>query len=107
MLKKDDPAQQMVYYQVYRRFHSVDIPLTIAQLQAGIGTYNTTQIATPSGAKLSKTIDMMVGKHLDGHVMGRRPPKSSFTRWLTYARSRSCRWLQIYNAELHVLLFFA
>lgn len=51
MLKKDDPAQQMVYY------------------QAGIGTYNTTQIATPSGAKLSKTIDMMVGKHLDGHVM--------------------------------------
>lgn len=51
MLKKDDPAQQMVYY------------------QAGIGTYNTTQIATPSGAKLSKTIDMMVGKHLDAHVM--------------------------------------
>ncbi|KAL4070335.1 hypothetical protein J3A83DRAFT_3177617 [Scleroderma citrinum] len=51
MLKKDDPAQQMVYY------------------QAGIGTYNTTQVATPSGTKLSKTIDMMVGKHLDSHVM--------------------------------------
>ncbi|KAL4070334.1 hypothetical protein J3A83DRAFT_4358565 [Scleroderma citrinum] len=52
MLKKDDPSQQMVYY------------------QAGIGTYTIPQIATPFWAKLSKTIDMMVGHNLDAHVMG-------------------------------------
>ncbi|KAI6017467.1 hypothetical protein EDC04DRAFT_478799 [Pisolithus marmoratus] len=52
MLKKDDPSQQMVYY------------------QAGIGTYTIPQIATPTYAKLSKTIDMMVGKNLNAHVMG-------------------------------------
>ena len=47
------------------------LPLTMAQPQAGIGTYTATQIATPTGAKLSKTIDMMVGKHLDAHVIRR------------------------------------
>ncbi|KAI6136042.1 hypothetical protein F5141DRAFT_995472 [Pisolithus sp. B1] len=51
MLKKDDPSQQMVYY------------------QAGIGTYTIPQIATPFYAKLSKTIDMMVGNNLNAHVM--------------------------------------
>ncbi|KAI6102620.1 hypothetical protein EV401DRAFT_1875847 [Pisolithus croceorrhizus] len=51
MLKKDDPSQQLVYY------------------QAGIGTYTIPQIATPFYAKLSKTIDMMVGNNLDAHVM--------------------------------------
>ncbi|KAH7926861.1 hypothetical protein BV22DRAFT_1008135 [Leucogyrophana mollusca] len=52
MLKKDDKSQQMVYY------------------QAGIGTYTIPQIATPVMAGLSKTLDMMVGKHLNAHVMG-------------------------------------
>ncbi|KAI6161305.1 hypothetical protein EDD17DRAFT_696176 [Pisolithus thermaeus] len=51
MLKKDDPRKQMVYY------------------QAGIGTYTIPQIATPFYAKLSKTLDMMVGLHLNAHVM--------------------------------------
>lgn len=53
MLKKDDPSQQMVYY------------------QAGIGTYTIPQIATPLYAKISKTIDMMVGHNhnLNAHVM--------------------------------------
>ncbi|KIN97166.1 hypothetical protein M404DRAFT_161121, partial [Pisolithus tinctorius Marx 270] len=51
MLKKDDPSQQMVYY------------------QAGLGTYTIPQIATPLYAKLSKTIDAMVGSNLDAHVM--------------------------------------
>ncbi|KAI5998211.1 hypothetical protein EDD15DRAFT_2409066 [Pisolithus albus] len=51
MLKKDDPREQMVYY------------------QAGIGTYTVPQIATPLHAKLSKIIDLMVGNHLDAHVM--------------------------------------
>ncbi|KIK76154.1 hypothetical protein PAXRUDRAFT_170739 [Paxillus rubicundulus Ve08.2h10] len=52
MLRKDDPSQQLVYY------------------QAGIGTYTIPQIATPLMAKISKTIDLMVGSHLDAHVMG-------------------------------------
>ncbi|KAI6161302.1 hypothetical protein EDD17DRAFT_1759354 [Pisolithus thermaeus] len=55
MLKKDDPRQQMAYY------------------QAGIGTYTIPQIATPFYAKLSKTLDMMLGHHLDAHVMGMSP----------------------------------
>ncbi|EGN93859.1 hypothetical protein SERLA73DRAFT_188970 [Serpula lacrymans var. lacrymans S7.3] len=52
MLKKDDMSQQMVYY------------------QAGIGTYTIPEIATPFMAGLSKTWDMMVGVHLNAHVMG-------------------------------------
>ncbi|KAI6031125.1 hypothetical protein PISMIDRAFT_441682 [Pisolithus microcarpus 441] len=51
MLQKDDPREQMVYY------------------QAGIGTYTIPQMVTPFYAKLSKTIDLMVGNHLDAHVM--------------------------------------
>ncbi|KAH7886367.1 hypothetical protein F5I97DRAFT_1937223 [Phlebopus sp. FC_14] len=52
MLKKDDPSQQMVYY------------------QAGIGTYTIPEIATPFWSNVSKTIDLMVGKNLNAHVMG-------------------------------------
>ncbi|KDR86028.1 hypothetical protein GALMADRAFT_399158 [Galerina marginata CBS 339.88] len=52
MLKKDDPEQQMVYY------------------QAGIGTYTVPQIAKPMMAKLHRLMDAMVGVHLDAHVMG-------------------------------------
>ena len=51
MLKKDDRTDQLVYY------------------QAGIGTYTIPQIATPWMANLDKTIDMMVGSHLNAHVM--------------------------------------
>ncbi|KAG6330688.1 hypothetical protein ID866_8400, partial [Astraeus odoratus] len=51
-LKKDDPSQQMVYY------------------QAGIGAYGiNSQIGTPFMTALSKTIAMIVGKSLDTHVM--------------------------------------
>ncbi|KAG7100167.1 hypothetical protein E1B28_001947 [Marasmius oreades] len=52
MLKKDSPQQQLVYY------------------QAGIGTYTIPQIAKPMAAKFKKVLDMMVGVHLDAHVMG-------------------------------------
>jgi hypothetical protein len=38
-------------------------------LQAGIGTYTVPQVATPFWSKFSKTLDMMVGVHLDAHVM--------------------------------------
>ncbi|KAJ3924987.1 MAG: hypothetical protein NXY57DRAFT_1033063 [Lentinula lateritia] len=51
LLKKDDPSQQLVYY------------------QSGIGTYTIPQIAQPWMAKLHKAADMMVGIHLDAHVM--------------------------------------
>jgi len=52
MLKKDDKSQQLVYY------------------QAGIGTYNIPEIATPFWSKVHKKIDMAFGNHLDAHVMG-------------------------------------
>ncbi|KAF9258241.1 hypothetical protein L218DRAFT_877561 [Marasmius fiardii PR-910] len=52
MLKKDDPREQLVYY------------------QAGIGTYSIPQIAKPIMAKFKRVLDMMVGVHLDAHVMG-------------------------------------
>ncbi|EIW87436.1 hypothetical protein CONPUDRAFT_149464 [Coniophora puteana RWD-64-598 SS2] len=51
MLRKDDRSQQMVYY------------------QAGIGTYHIPQMATPAMAAFDKTLDMMIGNHLNGHVM--------------------------------------
>ncbi|KIM38234.1 hypothetical protein M413DRAFT_30356 [Hebeloma cylindrosporum] len=55
MLKKDDPKQQLVYY------------------QAGIGTYTIPQIAKPMMAKIHKIMDTMVGKNLNAHVMGEPP----------------------------------
>jgi len=52
MLKRDDRSRQLVYY------------------QAGIGTYTIPQIAKPWTAKFQKTMDMMIGIHLDAHIMG-------------------------------------
>jgi len=52
MLKKDNPREQLVYY------------------QAGIGTYTIPQIAKPMMAKFHKVLDSMVGVHLNAHVMG-------------------------------------
>jgi uncharacterized protein (DUF2235 family) len=52
LLKKDDPSQQLVYY------------------QAGIGTYTIPQIATPFFAKVSKLVDEAIAWDLDAHVMG-------------------------------------
>jgi hypothetical protein len=40
-------------------------------LQAGIGTYTVPEIAKPSMAGLKKTLDMMLGLHLDAHIMGK------------------------------------
>ncbi|KAG6840745.1 hypothetical protein C0991_004654 [Blastosporella zonata] len=51
MLKKDDPKDQLVYY------------------QAGIGTYTIPQIAKPMMAKVHRAVDSMIGIHLDAHVM--------------------------------------
>ncbi|KAG6810882.1 hypothetical protein H0H92_009974 [Tricholoma furcatifolium] len=38
-------------------------------LQAGIGTYESPQVATPLGAKISKTLDEMIAWNLSSHVM--------------------------------------
>ncbi|KAJ7292621.1 hypothetical protein C8J57DRAFT_1428731 [Mycena rebaudengoi] len=57
MLKKNDPRQQLVYY------------------QAGIGTYSIPQIAHPMLAKVHRTIDAMLGSHLDAHVMDQHGDK--------------------------------
>ncbi|EMD42275.1 hypothetical protein CERSUDRAFT_110803 [Gelatoporia subvermispora B] len=51
MLQKDDPAQQLVYY------------------QAGIGTYTPPQIATPRTATISKALDEAIAIYLNAHVM--------------------------------------
>jgi uncharacterized protein (DUF2235 family) len=69
MLKKDDRAQQMVYYQVRVAAEHIRVRL-MTESQAGIGTYTTPEIATPGMAKLSKTLDMMIAWNLDAHVMG-------------------------------------
>jgi len=72
MLKKDDPNQQLVYYQVRHPLFNRPI-LEISNdsvFQAGIGTYTIPQIAKPMMAKLHKLMDSMVGVHLDAHVMG-------------------------------------
>ncbi|KDR71517.1 hypothetical protein GALMADRAFT_74846 [Galerina marginata CBS 339.88] len=52
MLKKDNPAKQLVYY------------------QAGIGTYTVPQIVSPMMSKFSQTLDMAVAWNLDAHIMG-------------------------------------
>ncbi|KAI0029496.1 hypothetical protein K488DRAFT_56207 [Vararia minispora EC-137] len=52
MLRKDNPQQQLVYY------------------QAGIGTYTIPQIATPAASRISKLVDEAIAKDLDAHVMG-------------------------------------
>ncbi|KAL0952102.1 hypothetical protein HGRIS_008735 [Hohenbuehelia grisea] len=51
LLKKDDSRKQLVYY------------------QSGIGTYTIPQIAKPMMARLKKTLDSMIGVHLNAHVM--------------------------------------
>ncbi|KAJ7738305.1 hypothetical protein B0H16DRAFT_1424826 [Mycena metata] len=52
MLPKADRTKQMVYY------------------QAGIGTWNSPQVATPMMSKISKMMDEAIAWNLDAHVMG-------------------------------------
>ncbi|KZV61060.1 hypothetical protein PENSPDRAFT_678653 [Peniophora sp. CONT] len=51
MLRKDNPSQQLVYY------------------QAGIGTYTSPAVATQRMANLEKLVDMAIAKDLNAHVM--------------------------------------
>ena len=72
LLKKGEPKQQLVYYQVCAK--CVRVPCITAELtysiKAGIGTYTVPQIATPIRSKIAKTVDMMIGSSLHHHVMG-------------------------------------
>lgn len=71
MLRRDNRNQQLVYYQV--SLHSISFSLyhrAQVSRQAGIGTYNIPEIAKPWMAKLSRTVDMMIGIHLNAHIMG-------------------------------------
>jgi hypothetical protein len=51
-------------------------------------------------AKVSKTLDMMLGNHLDAHIMGKTGPHpdlpSSFMRFIL-------RWIRVLDAKLLVL----
>ena len=67
----------MVYYQVRKKtptfntyIHTYSLPF----FQAGIGTYNIPEIAKPWMAKLARTLDMMIGIHLNAHIMGMYTP---------------------------------
>jgi uncharacterized protein (DUF2235 family) len=51
LLKKDDKDKQLVYY------------------QAGIGTYNSPKIVSPTLSKLKLVLDLMFAGSLDAHVM--------------------------------------
>lgn len=69
MLKKDDPREQLVYYQVCRGRTIIGFRNSFP-IKAGIGTYTIPQIAKPMMAKFHKALDSLVGIHLDAHVMG-------------------------------------
>ncbi|KAK0207784.1 hypothetical protein IW262DRAFT_1486590 [Armillaria fumosa] len=51
LLKKDDPSQQMVYY------------------QSGVGTYEPPQVPGLLTSKMYKTVDLLIACSLDAHVM--------------------------------------
>ncbi|KAK0221275.1 hypothetical protein IW262DRAFT_1296008 [Armillaria fumosa] len=51
LLKKDDPSQQMVYY------------------QSGVGTYEPPQVPGLLTSKMYKTVDLLIAWSLDSHVM--------------------------------------
>ena len=63
MLRKDNPSQQLVYY------------------QAGIGTYTSPAIATQRTANFEKLVDMAIAKDLDAHVMCTTAPFNRDLYW--------------------------
>ena len=76
MLKREDAENQLVYYQVRQFPHGKYGPTIILiflklNLQAGIGTYTIPELVKPWMSNISKTLDMMLGSHLDAHIMGK------------------------------------
>jgi hypothetical protein len=75
MLKKDDPTEQLVYYQVTTL--SLHVKSTLLTLdQAGIGTYTSSVLKTPIIESVTKLRDKMVARNLGDHVKGLSPPSS-------------------------------
>ena len=74
MLRKDDPAQQLVYYQVSSLGQPPDIlrshPSFCYYYQAGIGTYTGSVLKTPILEDASKVLDEMVAWNLPDHIKG-------------------------------------
>ena len=69
MLKKDDPTEQLVYYQVTALTLRVkSAVLTFGQ--AGIGTYTSSVLKTPIIESVTKLRDKMVARNLGDHVKG-------------------------------------
>ena len=70
MLKKDNPAEQLVYYQVTSlSLHAKSVILTCFH-QAGIGTYTNNVIKTPIRETVTKAGDMMIANSVGDHIQG-------------------------------------
>jgi uncharacterized protein (DUF2235 family) len=70
MLKKDDPTEQLVYYQVISLRLRTIIP-SYCFRQAGIGTYTGNNVlGTPIIQGTSQLLDQMVAWNLPAHIKG-------------------------------------
>ena len=69
MLQKDDPAKQLVYYQVASPYMRKSAVLTEFR-QAGIGTYTSDVLKTPIIERTSKFVDVMIAWNMPEHIKG-------------------------------------
>ena len=70
MLKKDDPKEQLVYYQVTSIGLHVKAAVLTCFAKAGIGTYTTSVVKTPVLESMAKVRDKMFARSLNDHVKG-------------------------------------
>jgi hypothetical protein len=70
MLKKDDPKEQLVYYQVTSVGLHVKSTVLTCFAQAGIGTYTTSVVKTPVLESMAMVRDKMFARSLNDHVKG-------------------------------------
>lgn len=70
MLRKDDPAKQLVYYQVKSLNTRVKSATLMWFRQAGIGTYTSSVVKTPILEDISKLWDEMIAYDLPDHTKG-------------------------------------
>jgi hypothetical protein len=70
MLKKDDPTEQLVYYQVTSVGLHVKSAVLTCFAQAGIGTYTTSVVKTPVLESVAMVRDSMFAPSLGDHVKG-------------------------------------
>ena len=69
MLMKDEPAKQLVYYQVISLSSPVQSILMCFR-QAGIGTYTSNAVKTPVIETAAKLRDQMFARSLSDHIKG-------------------------------------